>query len=140
MADANEGHEGMPNIFPFIRYNNAPAAIEWLVRVFGFQKQLVVPGPSETIAHAQLSFGPGVIMLGSAKGGAAQSKGHGGMSDVEQGVYVYVADLDEHYKRTKAGGAEIAQELTDTNYGSREYAAWDLEGHLWSFGTYYPAA
>ena len=54
-------------IFPSIRYQDAPAAIDWLVRAFGMEKQLVIPNPDGTIAHAQLKFGPDVIMLGSSK-------------------------------------------------------------------------
>src|SRR5688572_29537280 len=43
-------------VVPCIRYRNAPAAIEWLCHTFGFEKYLVVPGPNDTIAHAQLTF------------------------------------------------------------------------------------
>jgi uncharacterized glyoxalase superfamily protein PhnB len=59
----------MSNIFPFLRYQDAPAAIEWLVQAFGFEKKAVYPGPegSNTIAHAELRTGSGLIMLGSAK-------------------------------------------------------------------------
>ena len=54
-------------VIPCLRYRNAPAAIEWLCQAFGFEKRLVVLGEGETIAHAQLSFGNGMIMLGSVK-------------------------------------------------------------------------
>ena len=127
--------QGAPNIFPALRYQNGTAAVEWLGKAFGFEKQMVVPGPDGTIAHAQLKFGPGVIMLGSAKG---QHGPDNAWDDVKQGIYVHVADVDAHYRRAKAAGAEIVRELQDTDYGSREYSVRDLEGHLWSFGTYYP--
>jgi uncharacterized glyoxalase superfamily protein PhnB len=52
-------------IIPVLRYRDAPAAIDWLCRTFGFEKQLVVPDKDGTIAHAQLSFGNGMVMLGS---------------------------------------------------------------------------
>ena len=52
-------------VIPCLRYRNSPAAIEWLCQAFGFEKQLVVPGKEGTIAHAQLKFGNGMIMLGS---------------------------------------------------------------------------
>jgi uncharacterized glyoxalase superfamily protein PhnB len=54
-------------IIPSLRYRNAPAAIEWLCRVFGLQRHLVVPDESGGIAHAQLSFGDGMMMLGSVR-------------------------------------------------------------------------
>ena len=50
-----------------LRYRDAPAAIEWLCNTFGFEKHLVVPKTDGTIAHAQLSFGNGLIMLGSVQ-------------------------------------------------------------------------
>jgi hypothetical protein len=53
-----------------------------------------------------------------------------------QGVYAAVEDA--HYERAKAAGAEIVREIEDTDYGSREYTARDLESHMWSFGTYRP--
>jgi hypothetical protein len=51
---------------------------------------------------------------------------------------IYLPDVDAHYDRAKAAGAEIVVELRNTEYGSREYSARDLEGHVWHFGTYLP--
>ena len=59
--------ETKATIIPCLRYRDAPAAIEWLCKVFGFEKQMVVPGDDGTIAHAQLSFGNGMIMIGSVQ-------------------------------------------------------------------------
>ena len=80
-----------------------------------------------------MSLGPGVIMLGSMR-----EEPNNPWAAVKQGIYVYVADVDAHYRRAKAAGAEIVRELQDTSYGSREYAVRDPEGFLWSFGTYRP--
>ena len=49
-------------------------------------------------------------------------------------------DPDAHHDRAKASGADIVMELTDQPNGSREYAAEDPEGNVWSFGTYDPIA
>jgi uncharacterized glyoxalase superfamily protein PhnB len=57
---------------------------------------------------------------------------------VTQAAYVYVNDIDAHFARSQAAGAEIVVPLKETDYGSREYSARDLEGHLWHFGTYLP--
>ena len=54
-------------VIPCLRYRDAQSAIEWLCRAFGFEKHLVVPGEGGTIAHAELSFGNGMVMLGSVK-------------------------------------------------------------------------
>ena len=125
----------MQSIFPALRYQNGPAALEWLAKAFGFEEHMVVKGPEGTIAHAQMTLGPDLIMLGSGKHGPGDDNP---WDRARQGVYVCVEDVETHYARAKAAGAEIAMELRDTEYGSREYSVRDLEGHLWSFGTYRP--
>jgi uncharacterized glyoxalase superfamily protein PhnB len=128
-------------IIPGMRYRNAPAAIEWLCTAFGFEKQLVVPGPSGTMAHAQLTFGNGMIMLGSGHDNEygrliKQPDEIGGAQT--QSAYVIVPDADAHCARAKAAGAEIVIDIKDESYGGRGYTCGDLEGHIWNFGTYNP--
>jgi uncharacterized glyoxalase superfamily protein PhnB len=125
-------------IFPGIRYEDAPAAIDWLERAFGFKRQVVYPGPDGTIAHAQLIFNGGMIMLGSYRDDQFRYKTPRAAGGVTQAAYLYVADIDAHFARSSAAGAEIVIALKDTDYGSREYSARDPEGHLWHFGTYLP--
>jgi uncharacterized glyoxalase superfamily protein PhnB len=130
-----------PDVYPFLFYRDAPAALEWLARAFGFETRLVVPGPNGSVAHAEMSFGSTVIMLASsnpAKGWLSPLDPPGGR--IHGGVCVHVADPDTHYARARAGGAVITDELKDTDYGSRGYMAHDLEGHAWSFATYRPGA
>jgi uncharacterized glyoxalase superfamily protein PhnB len=129
-------------IIPAMRYEDAPAAVEWLCRAFGFEKQLVVPGKEGQILHAQLSFGNGMIMLGSASNDGEFGKyikpprATGGIGT--QSPYVVVADADVHYKRAVAAGARVVIEIKDEDYGGRGYSCLDPEGHLWNFGTYDP--
>lgn len=127
---------GVPNIFPALRYKDAPAAIEWLGKAFGFEKQFVVPGENNTVAHAQLRLGAGMIMMGS--GGKPDPKNP--WATEKYGTYVVVTEIDAHYRRAKAAGADIVRPIANTDYGSREYSVRDCEGHLWSFGTYDPYA
>ena len=131
-----------PTMFPFMGYTDAPAAIDWLCRAFGFEKHFVAPGPDGSIAHAQLRYGNGIVMMGSAAG-RREMFGMGVPGDfgaVTGGVYVVVEDVDAHHARAKAAGAEIIRLPADTEYGSREYMARDPGGHIWSFGTYQPFA
>jgi hypothetical protein len=62
---ADKAKIGVPNIFPCFRYENALKAIEWLNKTSGFEKQFVVPGKNNAVAHAQLRLGLGMIMMGS---------------------------------------------------------------------------
>jgi len=128
-------------VIPCLRYREAPAAIEWLCNAFGFEEQLVVPNPDGTIAHAQLSFGNGMIMLGSIVdsefGRLMKQPDEIGGAET-QTPYVIVADADAVYSRAKAAGAEIVLEIKDEDYGGRGFSCRDIEGHLWNFGTYDP--
>ena len=130
-------------VIPTLRYGNAPAAIEWLCQTFGFEKQLVVPSEDGAIAHAQLSFGNGMIMLGSVLEKETefgrlikQPEEIGGFET--QSAYLVVSDADEVYRRAKAGGAEIVIEIKDEDYGGRGFSCRDMEGHLWNIGSYDP--
>ncbi len=137
MTDAK--FEPMPSVIPCLGYEDAPSAIEWLVRTFGFEKHLVAPGANGTIEHAELTFGTGMIMLGSTKhGGLFTMQGPNRLGGMNQSIYVVVDAIDAHYARARAAGAEIARDIQDEDYGGRGYTARDIEGNLWSFGSYRP--
>ena len=133
-------------IFPTLRYRDAPAMIAWLREAFGFTEHVVYPGPDDTIAHAQLALGSAMIMLGSDRddgfavmvggptGAASNAVGNG------QAIYIAVEDADAQFARAKAAGAKILMDLTDTDYGSRDFICRDPEGYVWCFGTYWPKA
>src|SRR5262249_1165550 len=105
-------------VIPVLRYRDAPAGIEWLCQTFGFGKNLIVPNEDGTIAHAQLSFGNGMIMLGSVLKNETefgrlmkQPDEIGGAQT--QSAYLVVTDADAVYARAKAAGAKIAIEIKD---------------------------
>ncbi len=127
-----------PHIVPCLSYRDAPAAIAWLKEAFGFTEVMVVPGPDDTIAHAQLSFGSGMIMVVSERDEPLALSSPCAVGGVTQAIYVVVEDADARYAQAVLAGAEIVRELEDTPYGSRDFSAKDPEGHLWHFGTYRP--
>lgn len=122
-----------PNIFPTLRYRDSSSALDWLGRAFGFEKGAVYPSADGSVAHAELALGPGVVMVGTMREGTDNP-----WNAARFGIYVYVEDVEAHYERARAAGAEIVRELAEMSYGAREYSARDLEGNLWSFGTYLP--
>ncbi len=126
--------------YPSMRYADARAAIAWLVDTFGFKEDVCYSADDGSVAHAQVRFHDGVVMLGSAR-----DDGYPAKTPLEAGAVtgvIYVAvppgEIDAHYERAKAAGAKIRGDIHDTDYGSREYSAVDPEGYLWSFGTYRP--
>ncbi len=137
-ANANTSRS---TIMPTLRYRNAPAAIDWLCTVLGFARHAVYANPDGTIAHAELTLGGGMIMLGSAKDDEYSSsfKSPGEVGGVEtRGAYIVVADADAIHARAQAANAAIVRPLQNTNYGSRDFTVKDPEGHTWSVGTYDP--
>lgn len=128
-------------LIPCLRYRNAPAAIAWLCSAFGFERHLVVPGPDDTILHAQLTLGGGMIMLGSVRADEygitiKQPDEIGGFET--QSAYIVVSDPDLTYSRAKAAGAVITVEIHDEDYGGRGFGCKDPEGHYWYVGSYNP--
>jgi len=120
-------------IIPTLRYQDAPAAIDFLERAFGFERKAVY-GEGDVVHHAELSWPPGGgVMLGSARGD------DGGPAPTPAGrfsAYVVVDDPDALCARVRAAGAEVTVDLHDTDYGSRDFAIRDPEGNHWYFGTY----
>ena len=127
------------NCIAFLTYDDARGAVDWLEQAFGFERSSVHEGPNGKIAHAELRYGDGMVMLGTAGPNEFGLKTPKELGAVSQGVYVIVEDgIDAHHERALAAGAEIVREPNDTDYDSREYMARDPEGNIWSFGTYRP--
>lgn len=118
-----------PTVWPALRYDDAPAAIRFLVDVFGFREALVVPDERGDIQHAELRWPEGgAVMLGSAK--------HAEMKAGVGAVYVVTDDVDAVHARVTRAGFDISDALHDTDYGSHTFTTRDPEGILWTFGTY----
>jgi uncharacterized glyoxalase superfamily protein PhnB len=129
----------MQTIFPILRYHDARGAIRSLCVTFGFVELFSVPESGQFVRHAQLQLGTNVIMLGSVRPEERMTSPQA-LGTSTQALCVYVDDLDAHFARAQAAGAEITSPPQDTDFGFREYHARDLEGHSWTFGTYLPNA
>ena len=125
--------------YPSLTYDDPMAAIEWLERAFGFTRRLIVPGPNGTVMHSEMTFGNGVVMIGSAKPDERRQSPRS-LGGSNQALSAYVADPDAHYKRAIEAGARITRELRDEEYGARGYMCEDPAGHIWYFGDYVPGA
>jgi uncharacterized glyoxalase superfamily protein PhnB len=139
---SNQAKVCTSTVIPGLRYRDALAAIDWLTRAFGFEKQAVHMGPDNTVMHAQLTFGNGMIMLGSVDNGSEHSKLMAQPDEINlretQSPYLIVKDADAIYASAKAAGATIVMDIRDMDYGGRAFTCRDPEGHIWSIGTYDP--
>ena len=124
--------EGSQRIIPYLNYSEPRAVIEFLINAFGFEQGTLLDMPDGSIGHCELLMNGETVMLSSefAEGGLSSPRSLGG---VHGSVLVYVDDVDVHYERARAAGAEIVQEPADQFYGDRTYRALDPEGVGWEF-------
>ena len=124
-----------PTCWPCLSYQDAPAAIRFLVEAFGFSEHLVVPGEADgEVVHCEMVWPEGGgVMLGSA----VRSVGEVEATKVGAGsIYVVTDRPDELHAQSLAHGATEIRGLRDEDYGSRGFTVADLEGNRWSFGNY----
>ena len=132
-------------LIPNLRYEDAPAAIDFLCRAFGFERHAVIANAADPaiIDHAQLRHGDAMLMLGSAVASdwatAAPLRTVREAGGNTQTLYLVVDDPDAHAESARAAGADIFMEPHDPGYGGRVYGARDPEGNAWSFGSYDPS-
>ena len=133
-------HEIIPNL----RYADAPRAIAFLCEAFGFERKVVYLSEQDpsVVQHAQLVWADRMVMINStietefARAATMRTAAEAGGPTV--GLYLIVEDVDAHADRARAAGAEIILEPRDEDYGGRGFSARDLEGNVWSFGSYDP--
>jgi PhnB protein len=126
-----------PGIYPRLAYQDEMAALDYLIRVFGFterrEARLGTGAPDDSML-AWLELGDGVVMIGRAEHDLHRiysPREVGGQATAM--VNVAVHDIDAHYAHSVSEGADITMELEDAFYGYRRYEATDLEGHRWHF-------
>jgi uncharacterized glyoxalase superfamily protein PhnB len=119
-------------VISYLYYEDAGAALSWLMRVYGFVERAKETRRDEkgAVFHAAVNAGAGVILLGRPGGDYKNPKQLG---QTTQNLYVYVVDLDRHFEHAKREGAQVLSEIEQTSYGDRRYGSADLEGHHWYF-------
>jgi len=125
--------ENTPRVTPYLYYQDVAAALRFLADAFGFHEKLRMPGPDGKIAHAEMTLGDGLVMMGCP---GAEYRNPKRLGQTTQSLYVYVDDVDAHCARAKKAGAKIVDEPEDQFYGDRRYGAEDPEGHHWFFATH----
>jgi len=120
----------MQTITPYLLYKDVDAALDFLSKAFGFKEELRYTGEEGYVNHAEMRIGDGKIYIGDP---GEQYRNPKDLGQETVGIYVLVDDVDGHYGRAKAAGAEIKEEPTDQEYGERRYTARDPEGHFWFF-------
>ena len=125
--------DDMAQIIPYLYFEDAGAAIEFMEKAFGFEIDFAFRNPDdERVLTAKLRTGSGVIFVGPGM----DPFGTRAVPDpefVSSMVYVFVDDLDAHYARAKAAGAQIRAEPHVHFGGNKQYTASDPGGQRWTF-------
>jgi uncharacterized glyoxalase superfamily protein PhnB len=119
---------GYPRVSPYLLYEDAAAAIDYLQRTFGFELRLSKVGAAGR-SHNELLLGEdGLVMVGQAGKGFSSPR----TLDVfpSSMVHVYVNDVESVHARAKQAGAEVT-ELELSPAGDRRFNATDPEGQVW---------
>lgn len=122
-----------PSFGSAVFYRDPWAALDWLERAFGFERSMVITGKDGRLAHSEMKFADGYLMVGSEWADFVASPASVGGKNT-QSIHVQLQDgIDAHCERARAAGAAILMEPADQFYGDRTYRARDLEGHVWTF-------
>jgi uncharacterized glyoxalase superfamily protein PhnB len=122
----------------YLGYRDAPAAIEWLGRAFGFAATMTIPDGDGGIAHSELRLGDAVVVVFSDRDGYERAPRKGPTSG--QGVYLTVADekaVDAAHAGAVAAGATVVWKPAASEWNHR-CRVLDPEGFEWTFGTHRP--
>ena len=122
--------DGYPRVSPYLLYEDAAAAVDYLQRTFGFElRRSAIGGAGRT--HYEVLLGEdGLVMLGQAGEGFASPRTLG--SFPPSMIHVYVDDVEALHARAMEAGAEIAA-LELSPAGDRRFTATDPEGQIWVF-------
>lgn len=122
-----------PHFIPSVIYKDNRAALEWLQKAFGFEPSMVLSDSDGNIAHAEMTYGDGVVMVGNEWADWTRSPESVGGKNTQR-IHVRIdRGIDDHCERARQAGAKIVMEPEDQFYGDRSYMAEDLEGHHWTF-------
>jgi len=123
----------MPRVTPHIFYDDVAAAMDWLVKAFGFGVRLRMTNKEGKVVHGELEVADHLVMLGLAGENEDWESPRKFDGKITGRLYIFVDGVDAHYDRAVAAGAKVIREPRDEFWGDRVYECSDPEGHRWKF-------
>lgn len=126
--------EGYRSVIPYLIVDDAAAAIDFYVGVFGGTEVMRMEMDGR-VAHAEIAIGDAHIMLAdeSPEQGYLSPKTVGGTAS---GVMVYLPEVDAVFARAIEKGAEEHRAVENQFYGDRSGTFNDPFGHRWTVSTH----
>ena len=127
--------EGYHTLSTVLAVDNAREAIEFYKRAFGAKERSVMPGPDDTIAHAELEIGDSLVMLSDPfpQSSLKSPKVVGGTTAA---LFIFAEDVDEVVQQAIDAGATVTMPVEDQFWGDRFGVVTDPFGHTWSVATH----
>jgi uncharacterized glyoxalase superfamily protein PhnB len=121
---------GYTRVCPYLLYEDAPAAVEYLTNAFGFVQRHTATGAAGRM-HTELLLGDdGLVMLGQGAESFKSLKRLDAYPSVL--IHFYVDDVEALHERATTAGADVT-DLETAPVGDRRFTATDPEGQVWVF-------
>lgn len=127
--------EGYHALTPSIVVEKAADAIEFYKRAFGAKERLRMPGPGDTIGHAEIEIGDSVLMI-SDPFPQSSIKPPKAVGATTVGIFLYVDDVDQVVQDAIDAGAQVTMPVADQFWGDRFGVVADPYGHQWMIATH----
>lgn len=124
--DATHKPAGYTTVSPYLIVNGADETIEFLKQVFGAVELRRFPADDGKVMHAEVRIDDTVVML---------ADGAEGWPPLDSHVHVYVADVDDTWRRALAAGAESVQEPVQKDDEDKRGGVKDPGGTTWWIAT-----
>lgn len=121
-------------MIPVLVYADIEAAHDFLVTAFGFTSGGLHRDDDGNVVHGEVRIGGSPVWLHRVTP-EHQMASPEQAGEVHGGLEVIVPDVDAHFERARAAGAQILRPVADQPYGLREYGARDPQNHRWWFSS-----
>ncbi|MGG5823044.1 VOC family protein [Falsiroseomonas sp. HW251] len=126
---------GYHRVTAYLVAEDARRALAWYAEAFGAVVTMRIPGPGDSVMHAEFRIGDTLLMIGE------QAPSYGAFGPLHyRGTPVsfvhYVEDVDAAFARALAAGATAERPVADQPFGDRMGTVTDPFGHRWHLATH----
>lgn len=126
---------GYAGVTAYLIIRGAARALDYYKKAFGATEIMRFPGPGDTVAHAEIKIGDGVVMLADE----APDMGYRSPQSIggtPVSLLFYVADVDARFAQAVKAGGKVQRAVQDQFYGDRSGTLEDPFGHIWTLATH----
>ena len=127
--------DGYHTLTPYLNVRGAANAIDFYAKAFGARERARMPGPGDSVMHAELEIGDSVVMLAD-ENPAAGAQSPQSLNGASSSLLIYSADVDKAHQQAVDAGCTSDMPPTDMFWGDRFCRLTDPFGHQWSISTH----